>query len=65
MNVDGLHIPNLIIADKMYFDCIDSWKVNEVRENVKVIAVFLISIKTMSFAIGYLNKKTILDSLII
>jgi len=23
MNVDGLHIPNLIIADKMCFNCID------------------------------------------
>ncbi len=33
MNVDGLHIPNLIIADKMCFDCIERWKVNEVRES--------------------------------
>jgi len=33
MNVDGLHIPNLIIADKMCFDCIDRWKVNEMRES--------------------------------
>ncbi len=32
MNVDGLHKPNLIIADKMCFYCIDRWKVNEVRE---------------------------------
>ncbi len=28
MNVDGLHIPNLIIADKICFDCIDRWRVN-------------------------------------
>jgi restriction endonuclease S subunit len=33
MNEDGLHIPNLIIADKMCFDCIDRWKVNEMRES--------------------------------
>ena len=33
MNVDGMHIPNLIIADKMCFDCIDRWKVNEMRES--------------------------------
>ncbi len=33
MNVDGLHIPILIIADKMCFDCIDRWKVNEMRES--------------------------------
>jgi hypothetical protein len=32
MNVDGLHIPSLIIADKMCFECIDRSKVNEVRE---------------------------------
>ena len=33
MNVDGMHIPNLIIADKMCFDCKDRWKVNEMRES--------------------------------
>jgi hypothetical protein len=32
MNADGLHKPDLIIAEKMCFDCIDRWKVNEVRE---------------------------------
>ena len=31
MNVDGLHIPNLIIADKMCFGCLDRWRVNEMR----------------------------------
>jgi hypothetical protein len=33
MNVDGLHIPHLIIAVKMCLDCKDRWKVNEMRES--------------------------------
>ena len=29
MNIDGDHIPNLIIAEKMCFDCINIWKLSE------------------------------------
>ena len=29
MNIDGDHIPNLIIAEKMCFDCINIWKIGD------------------------------------
>ena len=29
MNVDRIHVPNLIIADKICFSCINKWKIGE------------------------------------
>jgi hypothetical protein len=55
MNVDGLHIPNLILADKMCFDCIDRWKVNKVKKTCE----------NNCGLFNYLNKKIIQNSLII
>jgi hypothetical protein len=65
MNVDGLHIPNLIIADKMCLDCKDRWKVNEMREScVNYCGIFNFN-KNNDFCYWLLEQINILDSLII
>ena len=56
MNVDGNHIPNLIIADQMCFNCIDSWNLNDARKICEKNVAFRNLIIIMIFVIGSSNK---------
>ena len=65
MNVDGLHVPNLIIADKLCFLCINNWNIKDNSRKCSSdcgIKSFKI---TMTSVIGFSSKRIIQASLII
>ena len=56
MNIDGLHVPNLIIAEKMCFNCINIWKIGDKSISCEM------DCGIHSSVIGFSGKRILLDS---